>query len=158
MSDEPFSQVAPDQRVHAVATIVSAFTDDPVERWLYPARSDYLANFPRFVAAFAGPAFDGGTVWQLGDAAAVALWICPGAEPAGETIVSVLAETIAEELQGDAFATLEQMDAAHPEYRHWYLPWLAVAHRQQGRGLGGELLVAGAGGCPPVTLMLRAAG
>jgi GNAT superfamily N-acetyltransferase len=35
---------------------------------------------------------------------------------------------------------LDQMDAAHPKYPHWYLPWLGVERTRQGTGLGGELL------------------
>ena len=38
----------------AIATIVAAFADDPVERWLYPEEAGYLEHFPRFVEAFAG--------------------------------------------------------------------------------------------------------
>ena len=38
----------------AIATIVAAFADDPVERWLYPEEAEYLEHFPRFVTAFAG--------------------------------------------------------------------------------------------------------
>jgi GNAT superfamily N-acetyltransferase len=38
------------------------------------------------------------------------------------------------------FSILEQMDAAHPTYSHWYLPWLGVDPDRQGMGFGGELL------------------
>ena len=34
------------------------------------------------------------------------------------------------------------MEAAHPTYPHWYLPWLAVAPAGQGLGRGGRLLAA----------------
>lgn len=172
----------------AVATIVSAFAADPVERWMYPGDDDYATHFPEFVSAFAGEAAAG---WQLGDFAAVALWIPPGAEPDGEAIVNVLSATLSADRQEDTFAVLEQMDAAHPAYPHWYLPWLGVAPGRQGEGLGGELLrgcletvdadalpayletpnprtvpfyerhgfvvtgTAQAGGCPPITMMLR---
>jgi ribosomal protein S18 acetylase RimI-like enzyme len=33
------------------------------------------------------------------------------------------------------------MDAAHPRFPHWYLPWLGVDAASQGAGLGGALLV-----------------
>ena len=36
----------------AVATIVAAFSDDPVERWMYPGEAEYRDAFPRFVVAF----------------------------------------------------------------------------------------------------------
>jgi GNAT superfamily N-acetyltransferase len=140
VSGLPFSPVAAGEQARAVETLVSAFIDDPVERWLYPELSAYLTCFPRFVAAFAGPAFDAGTVWKLIDVAAVALWLGPGVDADGDAVVSVLAETVSTDLHADAFATLAQMDAAHPRYPHWYLPWLGVEPAQQGRGLGGRLL------------------
>lgn len=32
------------------------------------------------------------------------------------------------------------MDAAHPAYPHWYLPWFGVDAALQGRGFGGQLM------------------
>jgi ribosomal protein S18 acetylase RimI-like enzyme len=32
------------------------------------------------------------------------------------------------------------MDAAHPTFPHWYLPWLGVDPARRGTGLGGDLL------------------
>ena len=124
----------------AYQTLISAFTDDPVERWLYPERSEYLAYFPRFLAAFGGRAFDEQTVWRLGEFSAVALWLPPGAEPDGDAIGAVLAQTVSIDKHADTFAVLEQMDAAHPTYPHWYLPWFGVDSAVQGEGLGSLLM------------------
>jgi ribosomal protein S18 acetylase RimI-like enzyme len=193
MSALPIAVVGERERAAAVAAIVAAFTDDPVERWLYPEHDRYQVHFPEFVAAFGAGAFERGTVWKLGDLAAVALWLGPGVAPDGDAIVSVLAATVASDKHEDTFAVLEQMDRAHPPFPHWYLPWFGVAPALQGRGLGGRLLahcldvvdrsglpayletpnprtiafyerhgfrrtgVARAGGCPPVTSMLRRA-
>ena len=52
----------------------------------------------------------------------------------------LIAETVAADKHDDTFAVLGQMDAAHPTYRHWYLPWFAVDTAMQGRGLGGQLM------------------
>jgi hypothetical protein len=62
----------------AIATVVSAFAADPVERWLYPADEEYERHFPEFAAAFGGRAFEGGTAWALAGHSAVALWLAPG--------------------------------------------------------------------------------
>jgi GNAT superfamily N-acetyltransferase len=140
VSGLPFSPIAAGEQERAVETLVSAFIDDPVERWLYPELSSYLTGFPRFVAAFAGPAFDAGTVWKLGDVAAVALWLGRGVDTDGDAVAAVLAETVSADLHADAFATLEQMEAAHPRYPHWYLSWLGVKPARRGMGLGGRLL------------------
>ena len=114
----------------AIATIVAAFVDDPVERWLYPEEAEYLAHFPRFVEAFAGP----GTVSAVEDFAAVAIWLPPGGEPDGDAIGAVYTETVDPAKHEDTFAVAEQMDAAHPRFAHWYLPWLAVRPDRQGAG------------------------
>jgi GNAT superfamily N-acetyltransferase len=171
--------------VTAIETIVEAFADDPVERWMYPGEEEYREHFPRFVAAFAGPA-------MVSDAeGAVAVWLPPGTAPDGDAIAAVMAETVDAAKHDDLFATAGQMDDAHPRFEHWYLPWLAVRPERQGGGLGGALLreglarvdedglpayletpnprtipfyerhgfavtaVAQVGECPPVTCMLR---
>jgi GNAT superfamily N-acetyltransferase len=127
-------------RAKAVAVVASAFADDPVERWLWPEGNEYAAHFPAFVEAFAGPAFDGHTAWMLDECSAIALWLAPGAEPDGDSIASVLSETVAAVKHEDTFAVLQQMEDNHPSAPHWYLPWLAVEHGRQGEGLGSTLL------------------
>jgi GNAT superfamily N-acetyltransferase len=140
MSGLSFSSVPEDEHARALATLVSAFTDDPVERWLYPETQSYLTHFPEFLAAFGGKAFGSRTVWSLGEFAAVALWLPPGTEPDGETITAVLTEGVSPEKRGDTFSVLAQMDSAHPQYPHWYLPWFGVEAGLQGKGLGGMLM------------------
>jgi ribosomal protein S18 acetylase RimI-like enzyme len=128
----------------AIATIVAAFATDPVERWLWPEADAYAASFPDFVAAFGGDlAFGDQTAWGARDGSAVALWLTPGAEPAEETLVGLLTESVSQQKHDDLFSTLEQMAAIHPRDPHWYLPWLAVAPGRQGHGVGGQLLEHG---------------
>ena len=116
------------------------FAADPVERFLYPEAEGYLAHFPGFLSAFGGAAFARGTVWQVCDFRAVALWLPPGAEPDGARIVRLLSETVAPDRLADTMEVLDQMTAAHPTYHHWYLPWLGVDPAAQGRGLGADLM------------------
>jgi GNAT superfamily N-acetyltransferase len=123
-----------------IATLVSAFIADPVERWLFAEPFQYLTQFARFVAAFGSGGFESETVFSLGDFAAVAIWLPPGTEADADAIVAVLNESVPTAQQADTFAVLEQMDAAHPRDLHWYLPWLGVDSARQGGGLGGELL------------------
>jgi ribosomal protein S18 acetylase RimI-like enzyme len=137
------SRVRGRERTRAFDTLVAAFADDRVERWLYPEWQQYLARFPEFLAAFGGRAFDAGTVWKVGDFSAVALWLPPGAEPDGEEIVRVLTASVSQAQHADMFAVLDQMTAAHPRFPHWYLPWLAVDPAQQGGGIGSQLLAHG---------------
>jgi GNAT superfamily N-acetyltransferase len=127
-------------QARAIATLVSAFLEDPVERWLFPEAQEYLAHFPEFVAAFSGGAFEQQNAWTLGNFDAVALWIPPGSEPDADAIIDVLSRSVAAERHDATFSVLAQMDAAHPKHPHWYLPWLGVEHTRQRTGLGGELL------------------
>jgi hypothetical protein len=126
MSDEPFLLVGPDEQSRVYDTLTSAFANDPVERWLYPDLAEYRKHFPDFLAAFGGRAFQAETVWRLGDFAAVALWLPPRTDPDGERIVSMLTASVSTPQHDDLFAVLEAMDAAHPRYPHWYLPWFGV--------------------------------
>jgi GNAT superfamily N-acetyltransferase len=121
-------------------TLVAAFADDPVERWLWPSTKDYEEHFPSLLRALGGGTFDHHTAWRLGDYVAVALWFPPDAGPDGDEIVEVLSTTVAEEKLVDTFRVLEQMSANHPEYPHWYLPWFGVQPVEQGRGVGGQLM------------------
>ena len=136
-------QVQNDSRARAIATIVSAFASDPVERWLFPDLEQYQTRFGEFVAAFAGEAFDQLTVWTIGDFHAVAVWLAPGAAVDETTIAAVLTDAVADEQHEDMFSVLEQMDRAHPTFEHWYLPWLGVLPDAQGAGRGGQLLEHG---------------
>lgn len=130
----------PRDQPRVIATIVAAFIEDPVERWLFPEPQQYLTHFPDFVAVFGGEAFARGTVWVLGDFAAAAMWIPPGAEPDADAIVAVLTNSVSPQQHQDTFAVLEQMDEAHPAFAHWYLPWLGVDPPKRGTGLGEQLL------------------
>jgi GNAT superfamily N-acetyltransferase len=147
----PRQMLAPDSvlpvlsgdRPRALETIVSAFWDDPVERWLYPDPRVYAQNFTDFVQAFGGQAIDAGSAWSIGDFVAVALWLAPGMMPDADSIVAELSAHVPTDRHRDMFAALEQMDAAHPRFRHWYLPWFGVKRGHQGHGHGGRLLTHG---------------
>lgn len=140
MSSLTLEPVAKIDQPGVIATLVSAFIADPVERWLYPQPLGYLTHFRSFVAAFGGEAFEKATVWSLDGFAAVAMWLPPGAEADSDAILASLTESVSAEKQADTFAILEQMDAAHPKEPHWYLPWLGVDCAHQGAGLGSNLL------------------
>jgi ribosomal protein S18 acetylase RimI-like enzyme len=64
----------------------------------------------------------------------------PGVEPDGDASVAAFEATVAGNKLDDVFAVMEQMDAAHPTYPHWYLPWFGVDSSRQGLGLGSQLM------------------
>jgi ribosomal protein S18 acetylase RimI-like enzyme len=137
---ETIASVGTGETASVIATLVSAFIADPVERWLFAEPLQYLTHFPTFVAAFGMGRFASDTVFKLGNFAAVAVWIPPGAEADGDAIVAALSESVPSDKHADTFSVLEQMDAAHPKEPHWYLPWLGVDAARQGSGLGAALL------------------
>lgn len=143
MGASSIAQVEIGDRDRAISVIVSAFTEDPVERWLFPDPVQYRTHFAAFVAAFAGDAIHQQTAWTVGDFNAAALWLAPGAAVDEQAIVAALADGVAPEQHEETFSVLEQMDRAHPAFEHWYLPWLGVVLDAQGSGLGGRLLEHG---------------
>lgn len=131
---------AADDSRKAFDTILMAFVADPVCRWMYPTSERYFRHFPGFIKGLAGPSVERKAAWRLGDYDAVALWLPPGAESDGEAIGAHVEATVEKERLDDLFSIVEQMDAHHPAYPHWYLPWLGVDVAKQGKGLGGELM------------------
>ena len=142
MSDHPMSPVVAADQPRVLATLSSAFATDPVERWLYPDDAVYAEHFPEFISAVADRAYETRTAWQLDDFAAVALMLPPGTGTDPERIAALLVDTVAAEKHADMFAVLARMEAAHPRYPHWYLPWLGVDAARQSHGIGGQLLAA----------------
>jgi ribosomal protein S18 acetylase RimI-like enzyme len=123
----------------AVALIVSAFTDDPAARWMYPDPQRYAACFPDFVNAFGGRAFSSGSAHILGDVAA-ALWLPPGTHPDDEAVESLIRRSTPPEAHDALFAVFEQMGRYHPAEPHWHLPLIGVHPGWQRTGYGAALL------------------
>jgi ribosomal protein S18 acetylase RimI-like enzyme len=128
------------ERSSAIATLVTAFSADPVVRWLYPEPEQYLTHFPEFIQRFAGRAFDHGTAYYAGDFAGAALWLAPSVQPDEEALVEYIEASVAERDQEAVFEVLEQMDRYHPQEPVWYLPLVGVDPHRQSRGYGSALL------------------
>ncbi len=140
MASPLLQATAAEEPQKAFDTILMAFVADPVCRWMYPTAAQYFRHFPGFIKGLAGPSIKREAAWRLGDYDAVALWLPPGAESDGEAISAHAEATVEKERIEELFSIVEQMEAHHPAYPHWYLPWLGVDVARQGKGLGGELL------------------
>ena len=123
-----------------VQTITLGFAADPIARWVWPEAKVYLDSMPRFATAFGGRGFEHGTVYQVADGKAAAMWLPPDVEPDGDAIEVILAETIAEDRMEEIGAFFGQMDEYHPEGRCWYLPLIAADPAFIGKGLGATLM------------------
>lgn len=130
-----------DDKDRVFQTITLGFLADPVARWIWPDAAIYLATMPKFARAFGGGAFDHDTAYIADAYKAAALWLPPGAEPDGEAIETLLADSVAPEIQEDAASFFAQMDVYHPDDQPvWYLPMIAADPAYMGRGLGAAIM------------------
>lgn len=130
-----------------IATLVTAFVDDPFIRWMFPRPEQYLTAFPLVLTYFAGASFENRTAYRTGEADGAALWLPPGISPDEDGLGQVLQEHIDAERQEQVFAIMEQVGTGHPEDPHWYLPAMGVDPRVQGKGHGAALLAESLGAC-----------
>ena len=124
----------------AINVVVLAFSADPAARWLYPDPHQYSVNFPSFVRAFGGKAFEQGSAYSIDGCSGAALWLPPGAQPDEETLVGLIQRTVSDERQEEIFPVLEEMGSYHPSEPHWYLPLIGVDPALHGKGYGSALM------------------
>jgi GNAT superfamily N-acetyltransferase len=124
----------------ALATLTLAFAADPGVRWLFPDAASFLAGFPLFARAFGGAAFAAGSATGAAQGRAVALWLPPGAEPAGSDLVDVVDRHTPSSRRAEALELFERMGAFHPAEPHWYLPLIGTDPAIQRQGTGSQLL------------------
>ncbi len=123
-----------------VVTLTRAFRADPVVRWVYPDLREYWFSWPDVMRIYTASALTHGLVDDADGFAGVALWFPPGVGPDEEALGMLLEQSIPERNQAGVFGLLEQMAAAHPSAPHWYLPFIGVEPRHQGKGAGSALL------------------
>jgi len=124
----------------AVSVQVTAFSADPVMRWLWPEPREYLRHFPELVHGFGGGAFGHGGAHVTESFVGGTLWLPPGVSPDEAALARLTIETIPEPARSEVLSILEQMSAAHPKEPHWHLAFIGVDPAHQGRGIGGALL------------------
>lgn len=128
------------QRQAAISTIVLAFAQDPLARWVTPDAAAYLALMPAFVAAFGGNGLTHGSTYLVDGGAGAAMWLPPGVHPDDERMDQLMREYVTGQTLEDMQGVFEQMAGYHPEVPHWYLPIIGVDPAHQGRGLGAALM------------------
>jgi ribosomal protein S18 acetylase RimI-like enzyme len=128
------------ERDIAVASVVLAFSSDPLVRWIWPDARDYLTHMPALIAAFAGAAFGTGTALATADRSGIALWLPPGVEPDHEAMGALVGSTAPSSVLADLPGVGEQMAHYHPAQPHWYLPLVGVDPARQGAGYGTALM------------------
>jgi len=131
----------------AVDTIVLAFANDPITRWLWPGSQQYLASMAPFTKVFGCGAFTQNGAFGTADFGGVCLWLAPGERPDEQALVAVLERTIARPNHDAAFSMFEQMGKYHPTEPHWYLPLIGCDPAYQGKGYGSALLARALAQC-----------
>jgi GNAT superfamily N-acetyltransferase len=127
----------------SISALVAAFIADPFIRWMLPDAKQYLHYFPLVLKYFAGGAFAHDSAWRSEDYRAAAMWLPPGISPDDDALGSIMEEGIDNNLLGEVFGVMEQVDASHPDEEHWYLPAIGVEPLHQGKGYGSALLTSG---------------
>ncbi len=130
----------PSDEPQTIDTVVLAFSSDPVVRWFYPEAHQFLTNFPAFVRAFGGRAFEAGSAYHIAGFLGAALWLPPEVHPDEDAVVDLIQRTVPEKAQGDLLSILEQLGGFHPSEPHWYLPLIGVDPAHQGKGCGSTLM------------------
>ncbi|WP_213455271.1 GNAT family N-acetyltransferase [Rhizomonospora bruguierae] len=133
--------VTPRERERVVDSLVAAFTDDPILRYLFPDK----ATYPQYAAAFFGHLFDKRvhreTIWTIGHGASVAIWEPPAAEnpPPDDPLTA--------RLPADALMRVNAYDravhAALPASPFWYLGVVGTHPSYAGRRWGRAVMRAG---------------
>jgi len=140
MDETPIHVVRPGDVPRAVSLQTTAFTADPVMRWLWPEPREYLRHFPELVHGFGGGAFAHGAAHVTASFVGGTLWLPPGVVPDEAALERLIDETLAEPTRSECLSILEQMGAAHPKEPHWHLAFIGVDPAHQGQGTGSALL------------------
>jgi ribosomal protein S18 acetylase RimI-like enzyme len=123
-----------------VPVTVLAFSADPFVRWMLPESAQFLDVFTRLTRAHATRVAPVGGAFGTTDGLGAAFWYPPGTTPDGEVLGAIFRDAGIGERVAPVWDAVEQHEPAEP---HWYLRQIGVDPTQQGRGLGGEVLVAG---------------
>tara|TARA_B100000575_G_scaffold198853_1_gene160885 strand:+ start:1148 stop:1699 length:552 start_codon:yes stop_codon:yes gene_type:complete len=128
----------------ALNTIVTAFTADPLLRWMVPDADKYIRYGAALFEAFGGGAFDAHTAFQIQDFAGVALWIPPShakhSDERGQGFSQQFLQAVDQARLEPISDVLRGMRAYHPKEECWYLSLIGVDPCHQGRGLGARLM------------------
>ena len=144
MSAALVTRAARPAEVQAIAdALARAFSDDPVQRFLFPSDEAYAARgFPNF-AILVRRALAIGCVDVTDGLEGAALWLPPRVDfldGAGGVLFALRSLWKVRSNVASARALLAALAKHHPHEPHWYLPVLGTDPAQQGRGVGSALL------------------
>ncbi len=128
--------MSPGEADAATRLVHTAFTHDPIMRWVWPDAGRWASVGRTFLARLAEVRLSGGEAWVTDDVGAVALWEPPGGIYASRPGLWPEFNRL---LMPDEDFRLSAYDAGidrrRPAEPHWYLGVLAVHADRRGRGL-----------------------
>ncbi len=132
---------------HAIATLVLAFSADPVARWMHDDPHQYLQHMPTLFRALGKGSFESGAAHRTSDGLGVALWLPPGVHGDDAPVETIIAESIVKEKQADVGALFAHTEHYRPTEPHWYLSLIGIEALYRSRGHGSVLLRHGLRQC-----------
>jgi ribosomal protein S18 acetylase RimI-like enzyme len=128
-------------RGRVVGSLVAAFTDDPVLRYLFPDEGSYARQAAVFFGHLFDKRVDKGTTWTIGHGASVAIWEPPAAGNGSPD--EIPAALLPAEAMARANAYDEAVHAALPATPFWYLGVLGTHPDYAGLPWGHAVMGAG---------------
>ncbi|GAA2760722.1 GNAT family N-acetyltransferase [Actinopolymorpha rutila] len=153
MTTVEIAVATPADRDRVIGSLVAAFPNDPVLRYLFPDEDTY----PPYAAAFFGDLFDrrvhSQAIWTVAGGASVAMWQPPstgaGSADSADSADSTdptgdgLDARLPAEVRARVRAYDEAVHAALPTTPFWYLGVLGTHPDSAGRGFGHAVMNAG---------------
>ncbi|CAB3761589.1 GNAT family N-acetyltransferase [Paraburkholderia humisilvae] len=124
----------------AVATLVLAFNEDPLMRWVFDSPEQYLTYAPRLIRVIAGNAFASDSAQLSSDGRAVACWTPPRTHHDDASVLAIVSEACAPQRLAAVIGMIEQLDGYRPAGDFWYLSMLGVEPVCRAKGYGASLL------------------
>lgn len=142
------STIAGDAEIdRAIATLVLAFSTDPLARWIYDGAHQYLQHIPQLFRALGTASFESRAAHRSDDGLGVAVWLPPDVHAEEAPLQAAIAQGIARRKQDDFIALLERTEHYRPREPHWYLSLIGVDGPHRNKGCGAALLAHGLRQC-----------
>jgi GNAT superfamily N-acetyltransferase len=136
-----------DEDVEPLAAMLTrAFHDDPVTAWVYARERRRTHWAQRFFRWQVQRLLEQEVMWTTEDCAGAALWALPGRwREETRDALSLLRQTLPGMLPRlpRVLVGLGQVEARHPDGRHFYLAVLGVDPERQGTGVGSRVIQPG---------------